>query len=131
TKDGLNARLDMVEMEIRIELALTYLENGTFLPVACFTFSKRKKRQFCKILSQVKVPDGYSSNIRSCVQLKDSKLVNLKSHDCHVLMQQLLPIAIRDTLPKQLRNAITRLCFFFNALCSKVVDPSVLDTLQR
>ena len=46
-------------------------------------------------------------------------------------MQQLLPIAIRDTLPRQLRNAITRLCFFFNALCSKVVDPSVLDTLQH
>src|SRR5262249_40947734 len=87
TKDGLNARLNMVEMGIRTKLAPTHLKNGIFLPAACFTFSKREKRQFCKVLSQVKVPDGYSSNISSCVQLKDSKLVNLKSHDCNALMQ--------------------------------------------
>src|SRR5262249_27038204 len=89
------------------------------------------KKQFYKILSQVKILDGYYSNIKSHVQLKNSKLVNLKSYDYHALMQQLLPIAIRDILLKQLGNTITRLCFFFNALCSKVVDPSVLDTLQH
>ena len=65
------------------------------------------------------------------MQLKDLKLVGLKSHDCHVLMQQLLAIAIQDILPKKVRHAITRLCFFFNAICSKVIDPLKLDELEN
>ena len=65
------------------------------------------------------------------MQLKDLKLVGLKSHDCHVLMQQLLAIAIRDVLPKKVRHAITHLHFFFNATCSKVVDPLKLDALEN
>jgi len=79
----------------------------------------------------MKVPQGYSSNIKSLVQSKDMKLVGLKSHDWHVLMQQLLAMAIRDILPNKVRHAITRLCFFFNAICSKVIDPVKLDDLKN
>lgn len=63
--------------------------------------------------------------------MKDLKLVGLKSHDCHILMQQLLPVAIRDILPKKVRQAVTRLCFFFNAICSKVIDPEKLDEYEN
>ena len=55
----------------------------------------------------------------------------LKSHDYHAAMQQLLPVAIRSVLPKHVIYAITRLCFFFNALCAKVVDVSKLNDLQQ
>ena len=79
----------------------------------------------------MKVPQGYSSNIKSLVQLKDFKLVGLKSHDCHVLMQQLLAVAIRDILPNKVRFTITRLCFFFHAICSKVIDPIMFDELEN
>ena len=81
--------------------------------------------------ARVKVPQGCYSNIKSLVQLKDLKLVGLKSHDCHVLMQQLLSMAIRDILPNKVRLAITRLCFFFNAICSKVFDLVKLDELEN
>ena len=63
--------------------------------------------------------------------MKDLKLVGLKSHDCHVLMQQLLAVAIQDILPKKVRHAITRLCFFFDAICSKVIDLLKLDELEN
>ena len=69
------------------------------------------------------MPQGYSSNIKTLVSMTDLKLVGLKSHDCHVLMQQLLPVAIRGILPKKVRHAIIRLCLFFNAVCSKVINP--------
>jgi len=65
------------------------------------------------------------------VRLKDLKLVGLKSHDCHVLMQQLLVVAIRDILPNKVRLAITWLCFFFNAIWSKILDPMKLDELKN
>ena len=65
------------------------------------------------------------------MRLKDLKLVGLKSHDCHVLIQQLLSMAIRDILLNKVRLAITWLCFFFNAICRKVLDPVKLDELEN
>jgi len=79
----------------------------------------------------MKVPQGYSSNIKSLVSMKDLKLVALKSHDCHVLMQQLLPVAIRGILPKNVRQVITRLCIFFNSICQKVIEPNTLNDLEN
>jgi len=44
-------------------------------------------------------------------------------------MQQLLVMVIRDILPNKVRHAITRLCFFFSSICSKVIDSIKLDEL--
>ena len=46
-------------------------------------------------------------------------------------MQQLLVVAMRDILPNKVRLAITCLCFFFNAICSKVLDPVMLDEVEN
>ncbi|XP_074291208.1 uncharacterized protein LOC141617979 [Silene latifolia] len=43
----------------------------------------------------------------------------------------LLAVAIRSILPKKVRYAITRFCFFFNAICNKVIDSTELDELQN
>ena len=34
-------------------------------------------------------------------------------------------------LPEKVRLAITHLCFFFNAIYSKVIDPQQLDNLEN
>ena len=131
TKDGLNSRLDLLEMGLRCELGPRFESNRTYLPPACYTLSKVEKKVFCQTLSQLKVPEGYCSNMRNLVSMEDLKLYGLKSHDYHTLMQQLLPMSLRSLLPKHVRHAICRLSFFFNALCSKVVDVSALDKLQN
>ena len=63
--------------------------------------------------------------------MKDLKLVGLKSHDCHVLLTHIIPVAIRGILPKHVRQTITKLCSFFNAINSKVIDPLKLNSLQK
>ena len=131
SKDGIAARLDMVEMGIRPELAPDNIAGRTYLPPACFTLKRDEKRQFCQILADVKVPEGYSSNIRNNVSMEELKLFGLKSHDCHILMQNLLPVAIYSVLPERVRDAVTRLCMFFNIICSKLVDVEKLDSLQN
>ncbi|KAL0552256.1 hypothetical protein IC582_011364 [Cucumis melo] len=130
-KDGVKSRLDLVELNIRSELAPQVGEKKIFLPPACYTLSRAEKLSFCKTLSELKVPEGYSSNIQSLVSLTDLKLYGLKSHDHHVLMQQLLPVAIHGILPKHVRLAIIRLCFFFNAICKKTIDTSQLKGMQE
>ena len=131
TKDGLTTRLDLMEMGLRSELAPRFEQKRTYLPPACYTLSRIEKKIFCQTLANLKVPEGYCSNFRNLVSMEEFKLVGLKSHDYHTLMQQLLPIALRSILPKHVRLAICRLSFFFNALCSKVVDVSTLDELQN
>ncbi|KAM6548166.1 hypothetical protein CsatB_019842 [Cannabis sativa] len=131
TKDGLNSRLDLVEMGIRQSLAPEKKGERLYLPPACFTLSKKEKQPVCKSLANMKVPDGYSSNIKNLVNETELKLMGLKSHDCHALMQHLLPIAIRSVLPKNVRECLTHVCIFFNRLCGKELELDKLDALHE
>ena len=48
----------------------------------------------------MKVPTGFSSNIKGIINMVEKKFQNLKSHDCHVIMTQLLPVVLRGLLPE-------------------------------
>ncbi|XP_010495350.1 PREDICTED: uncharacterized protein LOC104772433 [Camelina sativa] len=122
SKDGLNARKDLEVLGIRKELHPKTQGKRTYLPAAVWSLSKGEKKIFCRRLFDFKGPDGYCSNISRGVSLQDCKVTGLKSHDYHVIMQQLLPIALRGLLPKGPRVAIVRLCAFFNQLCQRVID---------
>ncbi|CAL9000642.1 unnamed protein product [Prunus brigantina] len=129
--DGIAARLDLLNMGVKTDLQPEYGERRTRLPPGPWNLSRAEKRAVCNSFYGMKVPKGYSSNIKNLVSLQDSRLLGLKSHDCHTLMQQLLPVAIRSVLEKPARYyAITRLCLFFNAICAKTVDVSKLDKLE-
>jgi len=69
--------------------------------------------------------------MKSLISMKNLKLMGLKSHDCHVLMQDLLLVVICKILLKNVRQVITRLCLFINAICRKVIDPTRLDDLEN
>ncbi|XP_022002359.1 uncharacterized protein LOC110899776 [Helianthus annuus] len=132
TKDGINVRKDMEEMGIRKKLAPVATPGGKFyLPPACYTMSKDEKTKFCKCLKDIKVPSSYSANIKKLVSMKDLKLLGMKSHDCHVLMTHMIPIAVRGLLPDYLRHTITKLCLFFNKIHSKVIEPESLNEWQK
>ena len=80
-------------------------------------------------LNSIKVPSGNSSNIQGRINMKDNNFTNLKSHDCHVLMTQLLPVALRGILPENVRLAIVKLCAFLNEISQKAIDPEKLIKL--
>ena len=87
TKDGVNARRDLVDMNIRTELAPKEIDKGrTYLPLAYYTMSKAERNELCQSLYGVKVPSGYSASNKKLVSMEDLKLICMKSHDCHVLM---------------------------------------------
>ena len=130
TKDGYKARLDLVHYGLKPELHPQIEGNNTTLPAAGCTLTKEEKDKFCETLYNLRVPQGYCSNFSSLVSLKDRKLIGLKSHDYHMLMQQFLPIAIRSIMHPPTRVAITRFCFFFKSICSKEIKLNELDKLK-
>jgi hypothetical protein len=98
---------------------------------ASYALTKEEKDIFFECLNSIKVPSGFSSNIKGIINMAEKKFQNLKSHDCHVIMTQLLPVALRGLLPKNVRLAIVKLCAFLNAISQKVINPEDLPRLQN
>ena len=120
-----------MQLGIRPELHPQEREDGkVYLPPASYNLTTKGKKAICKCLRGVRVPIGYSSNINNLVSMKDLKLVGIKSHDCHVMIMRMLPIAIRGVNPDYIKLIVTRLCHFFNIIAQKVIDPTKLATLQ-
>ena len=95
TKDNVRSREDLIQFCRRPEL---HAVGGKY-PKACYTLDKAGKQLLCEWVQNLRFPDGYASNMSRCVDMRKHKLFGMKSHDCHVFMQRLLPIAFRELLP--------------------------------
>jgi hypothetical protein len=76
-------------------------EEQDYLGPAIYTLSKEEKEITFDCLNSMKVPSGYSSNIKGIINMKDKKFTNLKAHVCYMLMTQLLPVPLRGVLPEK------------------------------
>jgi len=94
SKDNINARLDLDDMGIRKKLHLRYDGKSYSVPQAPYTMDKAQKQAFCDFIRSVKFPDGFASNIATHITTDGCNLQGLKSHDCHILLQRILPVAI-------------------------------------
>ena len=62
--------------------------------------------------------------------MNEGKLIGMKSHDCHVFMETLIPIAFSH-LPERIWKSITKLSHFFKDLCSGKFLESSLDPMEE
>jgi hypothetical protein len=90
---------------------------------ASYTLTKEENITFFECLNSIKVLAGFSSNIKEIINMADKKFQNLKSHDCHVIMTQLLLVALKGFLPENVRVAIVKLCALLNEISQKVINP--------
>ncbi|KAG8386777.1 hypothetical protein BUALT_Bualt03G0184200 [Buddleja alternifolia] len=109
TKDNVNARLDLQNICKRRLLELKEVNGKYIKPKASYTLTKEERLMVLKWIKNLRLPDGYASNLARCVNLDDCSLHGMKSHDCHVFMERLLPLALRDLLPEPVWNALTEL----------------------
>jgi hypothetical protein len=98
-KDTLETWQELQRMEERDGLHPEMRKNGRhYLSPTSYTLSKEEKEGMFECLSSIKMPSGYSSNIKGILNMPEKKFPNLKFHDCHVLMTQLLPVVLRGIL---------------------------------
>ncbi|XP_057999062.1 uncharacterized protein LOC110665227 [Hevea brasiliensis] len=128
TKDNAKAREDVAHLCRRKELERN-LQTGKY-PKACYVLDKQQKQVLCEWVKNLKFPDGYVSNMGRCVDMHKYKLFGMKSHDCHVFMQRLLPIAFRELLPNTVWQALTELSFFFKHLTSTNIKVQDMKRLE-
>ncbi|XP_056686007.1 uncharacterized protein [Spinacia oleracea] len=131
TKDTLKARKDLKEMNVHHNLIPIKIGDKYAIPRAPYQLTSIERRKVLEFLSKVKVPDGYSSNIARCASMEDGKISNMKSHDCHVFLQDLLKPAFQGILPKEVLEPLVELSLFFKQLCSKTLKIDVLEKMEK
>ncbi|XP_026383104.1 uncharacterized protein LOC113278498 [Papaver somniferum] len=118
-------------MNIRPELQLKREGYKFTKPPASYTLTIDQRREFCRFLKSVKFPDGYEANIARSANVDDGNISGLKSHDCHVLLQKVLPAGIRPFLPTDVCTALIELSNLFHDLCAKTLDVSHLEEMEK
>ena len=98
---------------------------------AIYLLDKKKRKVLCEWVKGLKFPDGYVSNMGRCVDMSKLKMFGMKSHDCHVFMQRILPVAFRELLPQAVWKSITELCLFFRDLTSRNIKSDDMETLNN
>ena len=92
---------------------------------------KKKKEGLLDFLREIKFPNGFASNISRCVSADGTKVQGLKTHVCHILLQRILPAAMRGFLDNDIYEAIAELGKFFRELCSKTLNKDVLAKMKE
>jgi hypothetical protein len=134
TKDTVNSRLDLEDMGIREEEHLKPSEHDKSkleMREAWYTMSKKEKIRFCEFIRAVRFPDGYAANIANCISSDGCKLQGMKTHDCHILLQRILPAGLRGIMDKEIYEVVAELGNFLQELCCKTVKLSVLQRLEK
>lgn len=131
TKDSVKARMDLPEYCRRKELWLQEKQNNKFFkPKASYSFTRDQKRKICEWVEQLKMPAGHASNLGKCVDMEHGKLHCMKSHDCHVFMETLLPVAFSG-LPDRIWKPMTEISLFFKDLCSNTLREDNLVQMDQ
>ena len=81
-------------------------------------------------MTELRMPDGYASNIARCANPEKGTLHGMKSHDCHIFMECLLPIAFRS-LPDFVWSVLAELSQFFKDLCSNTLRTDDVVRMQE
>ena len=151
TKDGTKARYDLKWLGVRADLhgpnsdddddddanqtegtqgrRKRVKKNTVVLPATCFTMSPEDLEQFYMCLLGVKFPHGYAGQIRRYLDRTKKRFSGMKSHDCHVLLTQTLPVAIRGIMDEHVRDTLLTLCNFFDVINRKSIGVKQLDRL--
>jgi hypothetical protein len=132
TKDGLNAHKGLQVLGIREELHPQKRSNGkVYIHLASYTITNEEKIAICKCLRRIRVPTGFSTNIKNLISMSELKVSGYNTHDCHTILSLYLAIAIRAVNHSYLKMVITRMCHFFNVISNKAIDVVELDEICK
>jgi hypothetical protein len=97
-------------------------------PTAPYVLTTEEFEVFASIIENLKTPSGHVSNMAQYIRSR--KFGGLKSHDYHVLMQQIMPLALRGLLQPGPRMAVMRILKVFRRICHSVWNPLEFEALQ-
>lgn len=132
-KDTGSVRMDLQDRGIRSHLWLTVHQSraNVFLKYqAPYCCTEPEWQTFLSRLSSLRTPTNYASSFKRHVKDKKLAFGSMKSHDYHVMMQQILPVCLRGLMQDPVRKVILRLSDVFRRICVKVWDAADFPQLK-
>jgi hypothetical protein len=65
------------------------------------------------------------------VNIATGKLIGLKSHDYHIIMERLLPVMFRDYFDDAVWMVLAELSYFYIQLCAKEIVVEMMQKLEK
>lgn len=129
SKDTIKSRLDIALFCDREHL---HVDSNGQAPFPPYTLDKNARTSLLECVKHsVKFPDGYASDLARCVDLENGKFSGMKSHDCHVFMERLLPFILAELLDQNVHLALSGVGIFFRDLCSRTLQKSRVKQLKQ
>ena len=129
--DNAKYREDMRAQGIRPHLHLQRNPDGHsyFKLDAPYVLTKQDQTEFLTTLRELKCPSNYVGALSRRIQ--DGKLRGLKTHDFHILLQQVIPLCFRNVGHPKVVGAVMRVSRLFKKIFAKVVDVESKNSLLQ
>ena len=101
-----------------------------FKPKANYTLATEQIKHVCQWLKDLRMADEYSSNMAIGADINKGRMLGMKSHDCNVLMECLLPITF-SLLPTHVVNPNIEVSRFFKDLCYTTLKEDDLTRMKQ
>jgi len=131
-EDTIAVRKDLQEQGLMSDLHLVREDDSEsyLMPHAPYVLRPEEKRRVLQTIRSVQIPFGHCANFSKLVNLDKGKMQFMKSHDWHVLLEEVLPAALRGSLSDGPRLAVIRLGHCFKRIYEKKIMVSDLPFLQ-
>jgi hypothetical protein len=81
-------------------------------------------------VKDLRLLDGFVSNLGRCVDLKELKMSGMKSHDFLVFKKCLLPISLEELFPTNIWAVLIELTQFYRDLCALKLSVAYMMKLE-
>jgi hypothetical protein len=100
-------------------------------PRASFCFKLQQRKEVMQWMKRLKFPNGYAAGLRRSVNMMTGKLIGLKSHDYHIIMERLLPIMFWGYFDDVVWLMLAELSYFYRQLCAKEISVEMMEKLEE
>jgi hypothetical protein len=69
-------------------------------PKADFFLSRAQRKEVLQWIKMLMFPDGYAANLSRGVNLSTMRVLGMKSHDFHILIERILLAMVRGYVPE-------------------------------
>ncbi|CAM8966138.1 unnamed protein product [Rhodiola kirilowii] len=97
TKDDIKAREGLEQQGIRKELWWKKIGSSSRkdkVSQAPYTVLPEQRAEIFESIKDAKYPYGYAGSLKNKINVEDKRFNGLKTHDCHVMLERLLPMFI-------------------------------------
>jgi hypothetical protein len=132
TKDNIKARRDLVELCNHLHLELRQNPSGyESRPRAPYYLMLKELKEIFQWLKNLKFLDHYAANIKRVVNLDTGKLVGLKSHDYHILIERLVSVMFCGYFSPDLWKMLAELSYFYRQICAKEISKKLMRRFEK